>query len=320
MALWFYPSASLALDQLKLIEHQLADSINYLAEQNLIPPELASSIASPGEGRLHPLVFAGYYKLVLAIKSGDEGACTDITSRLIQLVKPGALRPTSLNISHFEPNDAVRGWMGDWYSSIFDHDVERPLGLQKPADSAEFEALLDNALKHIEVLIPDVFNELCATVSQIIIADSQPRGCFEGASALSMYGAILLNCTVEHDLLSLIEALIHETAHNLLHGFTLLEPLHNHMDDRNRYSSPLRPDARPIEGIFHACFVIAKMHYTLAQIGENKFSPFDGTVIEERLETLRQQFVAGMSVINQHASLTEAGKCLMNHCSGYLAN
>jgi HEXXH motif-containing protein len=57
--------------------------------------------------------------------------------------------------------------------------------------------------------------------------------------------------------------LTHEAAHSLLLGYTLGAPLVE-SDPAERFSSPLREDLRPMDGIVHATYVLARMHYIIA--------------------------------------------------------
>jgi HEXXH motif-containing protein len=168
---------------------------------------------------------------------------------------------------------------------------------------------------------PELYGEFKELIKVIVLAGTESEMSFEGASALSLFGAILVNSDIEHDPLSMIELLVHESAHNLLHGFTLLAPLHEHMNDTECYSSPLRSDPRPIEGIFHACFVIARMHLALSYLREAESSGYElRSRIECRMDSLRQRFFDGLQTLRRHARLTPAGEQLVSEVDEYMSS
>ena len=63
------------------------------------------------------------------------------------------------------------------------------------------------------------------------------------------------------------QALAHESGHNLLFGFCASESLVENADEE-LFASPLRADPRPMDGVFHATYVVARMHQTLTRLLE----------------------------------------------------
>jgi HEXXH motif-containing protein len=54
-------------------------------------------------------------------------------------------------------------------------------------------------------------------------------------------------------------------ARALLFGFGMGKPLvENH--EHERYTSPLRGDPRPMDGVVHATYVVARMHYAVTRM------------------------------------------------------
>ena len=110
---------------------------------------------------------------------------------------------------------------------------------------------------------PDLLVKIDTFAKQIILATGRPGGTVSwGAATVFLWGAILLNPVTINDPLCMVEALAHETAHALLYGLTGGAELTTNGSDE-RYPSPLRADLRPIEGIAHAAFVLARMVFAL---------------------------------------------------------
>ena len=96
-------------------------------------------------------------------------------------------------------------------------------------------------------------------------------------------------------------------------------PLHEN-DDVERYASPLRFDARPMDGIIHATYVTARMHLAVQRLIES------GVLNREQLAEARKAnadnakwFASGMETVDRHARLTPLGKEVMENARRYMA-
>lgn len=134
---------------------------------------------------------------------------------------------------------------------------------------------------------------------------------FDGCSSLERYGSILVNMRRRRTPLVLAETLVHESAHSLLfalscNDFRVLNP------PSELHKSPLRIDPRPLDGIFHAVFVLARMHGFLAEIVLNpETSTFMRKEALKVISERRKNFLDGHSVLAEHAKLTEIGRELL---------
>ena len=63
----------------------------------------------------------------------------------------------------------------------------------------------------------------------------------------------------------MVDLLVHESSHVLLFGVSADGALTENSGSE-RYDSPLRPDKRPIDGIFHACFVATRVHLAMNRL------------------------------------------------------
>ncbi len=90
----------------------------------------------------------------------------------------------------------------------------------------------------------------------------------------------------------MVESLAHETAHALLFGLPLGADLTTN-DPGERYALPLRLDPRPIEGIVHATYVLARMIYALDQIsGSVRLGADERALVEQKIEPSLQSYAA----------------------------
>ena len=75
----------------------------------------------------------------------------------------------------------------------------------------------------------------------------------------------------------------------------------------------MRIDPRPLDGIYHAVFVLARMHGFVAEVAEH---PETGEATRMEAKSLmgerRDSFLDGHSVLAEHAQLTAIGRELLD--------
>jgi len=181
-----------------------------------------------------------------------------------------------------------------------------------PQHVAEFHKSFDLLGRELARHLPNWWQELEALVAVILLAESGDETArFGGASAFAAWGAILINPANSRAALPLALTLIHESSHlKLFYAYLEDEIVLNGPDER--YSSPLRREARPMNGIFHATFVLARMILFLSDLIRTDAVPaLLGTTghdaIEADLRRLRAAFDEGYSVIAEHGVLTPKG-------------
>jgi HEXXH motif-containing protein len=143
---------------------------------------------------------------------------------------------------------------------------------------------------------------------------------FDGGSSYLLWGGLFLNATSHPDEVTMVEVMAHESAHLLLYACAADEALVENGDEE-LYRSPLRVDERPMDGIFHATFVSARMHWAMSRLLES------GELDEEArrcAEAARmsdaQNFWSGHGVVAEHGRLTATGAAVMQAAAGYMAS
>ena len=181
-----------------------------------------------------------------------------------------------------------------------------------PQHVAEFHKSFDLLGRELARHLPNWWQELEALVAVILLAESGDETArFGGASAFAAWGAILINPANSREVLPLALTLIHESSHlKLFYAYLEDEIVLNGPNER--FSSPLRREARPMNGIFHATFVLARMILFLSDLIRTDAVPaLLGTTghdaIEADLRRLRAAFDEGYSVIAEHGVLTPKG-------------
>jgi hypothetical protein len=300
----------------------LADSVSYINEivgerLNMPDTEVAIAINSIRSHRVMPGVFGRYYKLVLAVQGGhDEHA-----RRLFQQILDTVGRCPDFSVGLFTAQSI--GQDQALYRDLIDPNPGLTPWLCSPSDSAGFHQRVDDSLTLIEVADPALAKEIRGIVVQVVGAapfhgpNARPFG---SVSSLMLWGLLILNMERYRTAADLIQGLVHEAAHLLLFAHSIEGPLVTNSIDE-RYSSPLRSDPRPMDGVFHATFVSARMHYVNRKLREAtsaKFAPVAIDELDRRLSTLRMLYFGGLKTVREHAKLTEAGQKILEESLDYM--
>lgn len=302
------------------VHEDLAASLAYLAE-HLAPahPESAGALdavaARIRDGqRLPPVAFGLYYRMGEAALGGDIDAAADIAQVLAQV--PAAAPGLQVIYRGGANSDAL------WPV------LEERFGPEEAAGFApitaematDFEARLKDGLALMHSALPDLHGEITAILREVLLAQA-PAGAkmeFDGASHYQFWGLLLLNPNHHKTPLAVVEVLAHEAAHSLLFGLTRTEPLVLNSDDE-LFTSPLRVDPRPMDGIYHATFVSARMAWAMERMSESPALP-----IELRQEAAhlaaedRANFAKGIGTVDAHARLSTTGARIMEQARAYI--
>jgi HEXXH motif-containing protein len=144
-----------------------------------------------------------------------------------------------------------------------------------------------------------------------------PALLFNGASTFFLWGAALLNAHVRRSSISIVDLLIHESSHVLLFGLSANQALTRNRTDE-RYASPVREDKRPIDGIFHACFVTTRVHLAIGRIVEcGCLGAEDTKIAVERQQHNGKAARESLDILIHHAEPTEVGEKILGALQEY---
>ncbi|OOZ58887.1 aKG-HExxH-type peptide beta-hydroxylase [Solemya velum gill symbiont] len=183
-----------------------------------------------------------------------------------------------------------------------------------------FTSRLGETMKLMESTIPELAGEINALISQIImvVPDSESDYRFDGGSSYMMWGGLFLNALSHENEIALLEVLAHESAHMLLFGFCRDEMLVSNSDDE-LFPSPLRFDPRPMDGIYHATWVSARMHWAMSQlINSGQLTQPQLELATSHMQADKVNFENGYGVVKQHAKLTPTGRAVMQPARDYM--
>lgn len=163
---------------------------------------------------------------------------------------------------------------------------------------------IEEALKLIELGDVDISNEIKELVTSIKLFQGRV---LRGQASGDTFGAMWLKIPDPNDdqVGYWIEHIVHEVSHIKLHAMFFQEKLVLNPDNELKFRAPIRDDLRPMLGVFHATFVLARMVRVFKNLS------FKGYVarFRDRLQLCELQFEIGLnSVHSKEAKLSDNGK------------
>jgi HEXXH motif-containing protein len=261
-----------------------------------------------------PAVFAMYTDIVEAIFGDNVDVAVRLADELSAVGYDSAdnLRIVTLSDEFLGLHQAER------YRRLVDDDQESELDLEALAPAAFVAAAsrISETLALLDSVDPPLAGEIHSLVRQVVVAESSDEEF--GASSFQVWGALFLRLKDNWGRVEIAGALAHESAHALLFGFGMGKPLVRNPPNA-RYSSPLRADPRPMDGVVHASYVIARMHYTATcLLGSGALTNEEERVALEARTLNERRFTDGWGVICRHAELTPEGEAALASANAYM--
>jgi hypothetical protein len=316
----FEPSASRAQALDQRMRNRLADSLAYifgelddiLAVDRQDVSALVDRIRSAPQS---PQIFGAYYDLVLAAEFDEEESARELARELIEPHPFEAFRIAGIHERPRHESDRLR------VHFLEEEGIEA--GDADDATISECRERIGAAFELLDAGFPEMAQEIRGLLREIVLAvgPEDPKALnFDGVSSYKLWGSVLLNARGQTSVLDTAQALAHESGHNLLFGFCADESLIENADEE-LFASPLRMDARPMDGVMHATYVVARMHQTLSRLLAS------GLLDEEQEAAARKDLVlhgrnfeAGDQTIREGARLTRTGRQAIEAARAYMAS
>ncbi len=318
----FEPSGRRALFLDQRMRRDLADSLRYIFNQSqglLTVPEISiqSFLTQLEKHPVSPLAFSFYCDAVLAIEKNDLVEASRWLNELVRFpVHPGGPAVTALA-------DPTQDALARRIVRYIDTDPTITLEVFAPSHAAaeNCRALIAGAFELLEAGDPEQAAEIRALLREIVLAAGaeDPKALtFDGASSFMLWGGIIINANRRDDELAMAQMLVHESTHNLLFGLCADEALVENSDE-DLYSSPLRQDQRPMDGIYHATFVTARMYRVVQRLlDRGVLSLSSQEKARKELAEIRRLFDQGIKVVRAQGKLTPLGEAIMRGAELYM--
>jgi len=304
---------------------QLAESLAYIrrtiAEQwGEETPDLGLVAQNMQSGlRYPPSTFGLYYEIAFALFNGNDIAAKSLIAELTQEKPYSGNELSVISLGQTSPADFLR------YRKFINSDPTTSIGIVSlPADTAEYALTRYKAvLQRFNAVLPEMYAEFSTLIRAIILVASDRHETefdFDGGSCYMLWGALFMNAEANRNDVEMIEALVHESSHSLLFSYTIDEPLVNNSDDE-LFASPLREDLRPMDGIYHATYVSARMHLAMsALIKSGQLAADEVAIALAARDADCRNFFCGYETVAAHANMTATGRSLMGSAYAYMQN
>jgi hypothetical protein len=303
-------------DRLAESFRQIADASSSVAE--IDETRLAAFLDSVSRShKISPRYFAIYHELLAAVDEDDIAAVCQLFAELVNVASSCESVPSyNLTDEHLGPGNAAR------YSRWADMDPENPLSLL-PLTSAEYKRITittRDAFALMDAGATEVSGEIRSLLAEIVFASGAvgDKLVFNGISSFYLWGTVFLNAGGHKTALEVVQTIAHESSHMHLFAVALESPLVQNPDEE-RYNSPLRLDPRPMDGIYHATYVTARMHYVISRLlASGALTPAQVEEAKTASANHVKSFREGYEVVSSHGNLTELGQGLLSTAHDYM--
>jgi hypothetical protein len=263
-----------------------------------------------------------------------SGMCHVIYDRVLSAARqddPGEVERILncfLEIPDRVENARVIGWYLDGYSiplhelyfDACDDSFLNTYGIHfdgennSPEEYAQARAALRQALEKMEATAPEIYGEFNTLISDVMALHSPTMNAATSICALGIIRVSQLR--TGQTWTRYLENLVHEAAHHHLNYVLFSDPVILN-EDSGRYSSPLRREKRPLSGIYHAMFVLARTMYMIRVLQKHPdFDPETDSIASAynnagNSSSFEQKFQDCWTVLKDHAKLTTVGMKLM---------
>jgi HEXXH motif-containing protein len=275
---------------LSTISSELAGSamLDALTEDNPSPP---------------PSAFVHYFAAVDAYASGNIEVTRAAISRFIS---------SSTSKANDESTDNRKIRLGYRFPGIGDAVLRALASVPAYARTASTpitvvklraseKASLNAALHLLNQLWPEASDEVESSVA-VINGFSSDR--VIGFTDIHSHGAVFLRTDdIARSPSNLSEEILHEASHIRFNALLAGTPLF--VDTGHVFQSPLRPDPRPVFGVIHQVFVLARVVVFLSRAVK------EGMRDVSDLDVSRRKLGSGLAQLRDHANLTADGDSLL---------
>jgi len=320
----FEPDAARARRLDQQIRTQLASSLETsftacAGQLTWQPEQRDQTLTALRAAAVRPVFFSLYGSFIEALFANRLATAQILLDRLLSEHAPAspALQILTLDDACLGAGNAAR-----FEAEIIAQD---PAATHLPFNQPEFathRTAIQDALTWLGQAAPAFAGETLALLREIILARRMAAGKIDiglsGASSFFLWGGAFIKFSGTPDRLALAEAIVHEAAHMLLFGFTAGAPLVTN-PPQERHASPLRQDARPMDGLVHAAYVLARITLFYTQVLQSHhLSDHEARTAAAALAQSRQQFGEANGVIARHAHFTEPGAAAYNAARSWM--
>ncbi|MEV6061789.1 HEXXH motif-containing putative peptide modification protein [Nocardia asteroides] len=264
--------------------------------------------------QFNPLLYTMHWKLHSGMTANNFGRVSSALGEIQSIADRGLLYSPEFSISNLQW-DTLDAEIYDFLAGP--EGPRQPNGglpITRRLDEAHFDTAkrwVEESLPVLRQVDPGMFAEFDRLVAGIRLFDGIAA---RGITSVRCWGMILLRVPnsgleTEESTLYFLDHITHETSHTVLHSIMTFDPLITNGHGA-RFTAPIRPDPRPLYGIFHAMFVLSRIAKVL-----DGYARVEGRAsVEQWRDGSIARFYKGYQTIRRHAELTEAGEAVLRSC------
>jgi HEXXH motif-containing protein len=266
--------------------------------------------------RVSPNAFGIYYELVPAL---IEGRLANAEALFAELARQ---RPVERPFRMLTLGESAMADREERFTRLMAADPPYQHAFLPPTaeDLAAFQRQFASVLDLMRQATPELLAELQALISELIlvVGPKNAKLHFDGGSSYQLWGALFLNAVRHKTRIDVIDSIAHESAHSRLFGLCTEEaPVAN--PDDELHPSPLRREKRPMDGVYHATFVSARMHWAMTRlIASGLLTEEEQLLAIQARDTDRRNFETGYETVAANGRLTRTGQVALDAARAYM--
>lgn len=177
----------------------------------------------------------------------------------------------------------------------------------------DVQSKVEEAIRIIRCALPSFAVEIEETTTEILITGGTEGQYVRSASCFGLFGLVVINGSREFSVLHYLEHIIHEAAHIRLMLVTINDELT--LNPRTeRFEAPFRADLRPMNGLFHAYFVLTRILLAFSILRRSSIQAEWTAELDARIVASLKRFFETARIIESNAQFTNLGKEIFHEC------
>ncbi len=298
------------------VRSRLADSLSHIFSRardhlDCQPAQLEMALEQIRQNRQDPGIFARYFDLVLAIRSNRFEHADELFGEIIEI----AGQPVEFSIIPYS-RDALGADYERFPRLLFsEYDGANPMAEPTNADFLSNRRQLEDAMDIINRVDKSLHDEITNLTLRVCVScrgENKSAGSFGSVTSLMVWGASFINIDTYKKRWESVQFFVHEITHSLLFGLSCDYPLVLNAPHET-YESPLRVEPRPMDGIFHAVIVCARMvAFNRAGLDQGLVEKNERFAVEQMTDDVLKKFKDGVEVVRRHGKLSDMGHDLVD--------
>lgn len=244
------------------VRSRLAHSLGHIVSRagsylDLNMADIENAQCQIRNNKQYPGIFARYYDMIFAINSNQFVVANQLFTEIIELSN----LPVEFTISSYSKKTLKSDYERFPRLLFSEYEEANPMASPSKDVFTTYARMTQEGMRIVRQIDKSIYDEMTGLLSRIYIAtgsNNTSASNFAGVTSFMVWGASFINVDFYKTQWQVVQFLVHEITHSLLYGISYDNPLiMNHPADN--YKSPLRTDGRPMDGIYHATLVCARL-------------------------------------------------------------